>query len=78
MKKEDKIFDSQSDIQQFIVIPQNGIFGLSSDVGKAVFEIVTWSTKAKSDDSIDCCAMYVRQFVNDKRSGLAQAHSFKR
>lgn len=78
MKKTDKIFDSQADIQQHIVIPANGIFGLSSDVGKAVYEIVTWNTKAKSDDSIDTVAMFVRQYVNDKRGGFATCHSFKR
>ena len=78
MKKTDKIFDSQADIQQHIVIPANGIFGLSSDVGKAVYEIVTWNTKAKSDDSIDTVAMFVRQYVNDKKGGFATCHSFKR
>lgn len=78
MKKEDKIFDSQADIQQHIVIPANGIFGLSSDVGKAVYEIVTWSTKAKSDDSIDTVAMFVRQYINDKSMAYATCHSFKR
>lgn len=78
MKKEDKIFDSQADIQQHIVIPANGIFGLSSDVGKAVYEIVTWSTKAKSDDSIDTVAMFVRQYINDKTMSYATCHTFKR
>ena len=78
MKKEDKIFDSQADIQQHIVIPANGIFGLSSDVGKAVFEIVTWNVKAKSDDSIDTVSMFVRQFINNKKQGFATAHTFKR
>lgn len=78
MKKEDKIFDSQADIQQHIVIPANGIFGLSSDVGKAVYEVVTWSTKAKSDDSIDTIAMFVRQYINDKKAGYASCHTFKR
>jgi hypothetical protein len=78
MKKEDKIFDSQADIQQHIVIPANGIFGLSSDVGKAVYEIVTWSTKAKSDDSIDTVAMFVREFVSNQKDGYASCHTFKR
>lgn len=78
MKKEDKIFNCQSDIQQHIVIPASGIFGLSSDVGKAVFEIVTWNTKAKSDDSIDTIAMYVRQFVNQGYMTYATVGSFKR
>ena len=78
MKKEDKIFNCQSDIQQHIVIPASGIFGLSSDVGKAVFEIVTWNTKAKSDDSIDTIAMYVRQFVNQGNMTYATVGSFKR
>lgn len=78
MKKEDKIFDCQADIQQHIVIPANGVFGLSSDVGKAVYEIVTWNTKAKSDDSIDTVAMYVKQYINDKSMTYATCHSFKR
>jgi hypothetical protein len=78
MKKEDKIFNCQSDIQQHIVIPASGIFGLSSDVGKAVFEIVTWNTKAKSDDSIDTIAMYVRQFVNQGYMNYATVGSFRR
>lgn len=78
MKKEDKIFNCQSDIQQHIVIPASGIFGLSSDVGRAVFEIVTWNTKAKSDDSIDTISMYVRQFVNQGDMSYATIGSFRR
>ena len=76
--KQDKIFNAQSDIQQHIVLPSVGIFGLSSDVGKAVFEIVTWNTKAKSDDSIDTVAMFVNKYINSEKNNFAQAHSFKR
>jgi hypothetical protein len=77
-KKEDKIFDAQSDIQQHIVIPANGIFGLSSDVGKAVFEIVTWNKSAKSDDSADCCAMFVNEYIGNSSMAFASVRTFKR
>lgn len=78
MKKVDKIFDAQADIQNHIVIPASGIFAMSSDMGKAVFDTITWNAKANEDDAPDTLAMFVRHFVKKASNQVAEVRTFKR
>lgn len=60
--KNDKIFNMQSTILEYICFPRRGLFAEGSMMGKYMKDIVTWSVKAKIDDSIDNEAMYSEQF----------------
>lgn len=58
-KKDDKISRMRDDIRDNLVFPQQGMYHDESDMGKAMFYIVSYSFDSKNlhDDSIDCCAM---------------------
>lgn len=73
-KKDDKIFENQSTILEYVVFPDKKLYGTSSMMGQYMKNITTWHAKTKdNDDSIDTEAMFSQNFILGKQSKIAKA-----
>ena len=79
VNKEKRINDHQGDIRGMIVYPRKNMYPPSTDMGKAMQGITSYSFNYpnKFDDGIDSIAMYVMEFIDEKNS-FAKVTSFNR
>ena len=62
--KEEKIFDNQSTITEYIVFPDKSLYAKSSMMGRYMKDITNWHAKTKgNDDSIDTEAIFSDNFI---------------
>lgn len=79
INKEKRINDHQGDIRGMIVYPRKNMYSQSTDMGKAMQGITSYSFNYpnKFDDGIDSIAMYVMEFI-DEKNNFAKVSSFNR
>lgn len=84
VKKATKIQNAESEIRNYIVYPEQDIYARSSQMGKYMEDIVSFSydkmsSRAQFDDSIDCEAMYKDQFIfSSRKKGSKSKYLYRR
>lgn len=77
--KKDKIYNASPTIVNVMRFPSRRVFAPNSMVGRAMRDLVNWQYKDKiADDSADCCAMFVEEFLGVDTIGLATVQTFSR
>ena len=72
--KQDKIFENQSTILEYIVYPDKKLYGKSSMMGKYMKDITNWHAKTRgNDDSIDTEAIFSDHFIRGKFGNKSKA-----
>jgi predicted phage terminase large subunit-like protein len=79
-KKDDRIAGEEANIKAFIKFPKFGMYPRSSDFGKAMEELYSYSYKRKNDhdDFTDACAGFSRAFINTSRTQNVKISTFLR
>lgn len=79
-KKDDRIAGEEANIKAFMMFPKFGLYSRSSDFGKAMEELYSYSYKRKNDhdDFTDACAGFSRAFINTNRNQNVTVSTFRR
>ena len=80
MQKEKRIFNAEADIKSQMVFPKFGMYAPSSQVGKALQCVYTYSYNKKNehDDAPDSLALYSSKFLNTNKRQYGSIMSFCR
>jgi len=78
--KDRRISAYEADIKSGIIFPKFGTFAHSSQVGKAMDYVYTYSYSRKNlhDDSIDSLAIFAKRFINKVNQKYAKIMIFRR
>lgn len=80
VKKDERIANEEASIKNNIIFPKMGMYGNSSEMGKALTELYTYtySKKVEHDDFTDALSLYSRYHIRKKTQSCASVMVFKR
>ena len=80
IQKDRRISEAESDIKAQIIFPKFGMYARSSQMGKALEYIYTYTYVGKNehDDSIDSLALFAKKFISNRVRQYASFSTFRR
>lgn len=80
IQKDRRISEAESDIKSQIIFPKFGLYARSSQMGKALEYIYTYTYVGKNehDDSIDSLALFAKKFISNSARQYASFSTFRR
>lgn len=80
LQKDRRISESESDIKSQIIFPRFGMYSPSSQMGKALQYVYTYTYTGKNefDDSIDSLALFAKKYISPPTKQYASFSTFSR